>query len=135
MTERDAPSARLDRFRERDGTLGRLALLTATHLAHTEIAGNLEAFVRGVRDVEVGGKRYDATGENVIVADLLADIEKEGPRTTLLSFAGVFALVFVFFRSFRTSAEVAGSLLLGVVLMCGVASAIGLKINFFNFIV
>jgi predicted RND superfamily exporter protein len=135
VTAQEAPPGLVDRFRERDGTLGRLAVLTATHLAHTEIAENLEAFVRGVRNVVIGGKGYEATGENVIVADLLADIEKEGPRTTLLSFAGVFALVFIFFRNLRTSAEVTGSLLLGVVLMCGVASTIGLKINFFNFIV
>jgi predicted RND superfamily exporter protein len=44
-------------------------------------------------------------------------------------------LVLVFFRNVRTSAEVMGSLFVGVVLMCGVAAAIGLKINFFNFIV
>ena len=69
------------------------------------MAGNLEAFVRGVRDVDVGGKKYDATGDNMIVADLLTDIEKEGPRTTLLSFAGVCALVLLFFRSLRTSAS------------------------------
>jgi len=135
VTAQEAPPGLADRFRERDGTLGRLAVLTATHLAHTEMAENLESFVRGVRNVVIDGKSYEATGENVIVADLLADIEKEGPLTTLLSFAGVFALVFIFFRNLRTSAEVAGSLLVGVVLMCGVAAAVGLKINFFNFIV
>lgn len=44
-------------------------------------------------------------------------------------------LVAIFFRHFRTSAEVMGSLFIGVVLMCGVAALIDLKINFFNFIV
>src|SRR5204863_9747277 len=62
-------------------------------------------------------------------------IEVEGPRTTLLSFTGVLLLVFVFFRNLRTSLEVVGALTVGVVLMCGAAAAIGLKINFFNFIV
>ena len=135
ITVKEAPPNLLDRFRERDGTLGRIAAITAKPQAHIEIAENLEAFVRGVRNVKVDGKRYDATGENVIFADLLTDIEKEGPRTTLLSFAGVFILVFVFFRNLRTSAEVTGTLLLGVILMCGAAAVIGLKINFFNFIV
>ena len=135
VSEKEAPPNLLDRFRERDGSLGRIAAITAKPQAHIEFAGNLEAFVAGVRNVPVNGKSYDATGENVIFADLLTDIDKEGPRTTLLSFAGVCILVFVFFRNLRTSLEVAGSLFLGVVLMCGAAAALGLKINFFNFIV
>ena len=131
----EADPALVDRFRERDGTLGRLAAVTARPQAHTEYAENLEAFVRGVRNVKVGDKVYDATGENVIFADLLEDINREGPRTTFVSFAGVCLLVLIFFRHLRTSAEVMGSLFAGVVLMCGAAAAIGLKINFFNFIV
>src|SRR5439155_1167112 len=39
------------------------------------------------------------------------------------------------FRHLRTAAEVMGSLFIGVVLMCGIAAAVDLKINFFNFIV
>jgi len=47
----------------------------------------------------------------------------------------VLLLVFVFFRNLRTSLEVVGSLTVGVILMCGFAASIDLKINFFNFIV
>ena len=135
ISAEEAPPALLDRFRERDGTLGRIAAVTARPDARLEIAENLQAFVAAVRNVEVGGKMVDATGDKVIFADLLKDIEVEGPRTTFLSFAGVLLLVFVFFRNLRTSFEVVGSLTIGVILMCGVAAAIGLKINFFNFIV
>jgi predicted RND superfamily exporter protein len=131
----EADPALVDRFRERDGTVGRLAAVTAKPEAKLELAQNLQDFVRGVRDVDIGGKKYDATGENVIFADLLTNIEHEGPRTTFLSFAGVCVLVIVFFRRLRTSVEVMGSLFVGVVLMCGVAAAVDLKINFFNFIV
>jgi len=135
VTAADAPPTLLDRFRERDGSLGRIAAVTARPDAKLEIAGNLQDFVRGVRDVPVGGALYDATGDKVIFADLLKDIEVEGPRTTFLSLAGVLLLVFIFFRNLRTSVEVVGSLTVGVILMCGAAAAIGLKINFFNFIV
>ena len=130
-----APHTLLDKFRERDGHVGRLAVITAKPDAHIEVAENLQAFVAAQRDVPVNGKLVDATGANVIFADLLKDIEVEGPRTTLLSFLGVLVLVFIFFRNLRTSLEVGGSLFIGVVLMCGAAAAIGLKINFFNFIV
>jgi predicted RND superfamily exporter protein len=131
----EAPANLVDKFRERDGSVGKLAQVVARPDAKLELAPNLEAFVRGVRNVPVGGKRVDATGENVIFADLLTDIDKEGPRTTLLSFAGVFLLVILFFRHVRTSVEVLGSLTVGVALMSGVAALLHLKINFFNFIV
>jgi len=135
VTVAEAPPNLIDKFRERDGSVGKLAQVVARPDALLELAPNLEAFVRGVRNVPVDGKRVDATGENVIFADLLTDIDKEGPRTTLLSFAGVFLLVIVFFRHVRTSVEVLGSLTVGVALMSGVAALLHLKINFFNFIV
>ena len=135
VTPAEAPPTLMDRFRERDGTLGRIAAVTAKPAAKLEIAENLENFVTAARNIELNGKLYDATGDKVIFADLLKDIEVEGPRTTFLSFAGVLLLVFVFFRNLRTSLEVVGSLTVGVILMCGAAAALGLKINFFNFIV
>ena len=135
VTASEAPPSLLDRFRERDGSLGRIAAVTARPDAKLEIAGNLQDFVRGVRSVQVDSALYDATGDKVIFADLLKDIEVEGPRTTFFSLAGVMLLVFIFFRNLRTSFEVVGSLTVGVLLMCGAAAAIGLKINFFNFIV
>jgi uncharacterized protein len=135
VTIEEAPPTLIDKFRERDGSVGKLAQVVAKSDAKLELAQNLEAFVRGVRNVPVAGKRVDATGENVIFADLLTDIDKEGPRTTLLSFTGVFLLVILFFRHVRTSVEVLGSLTVGVALMSGVAALLHLKINFFNFIV
>ena len=135
VTPAEAPPTLMDRFRERDGTLGRIAAVTAKPAAKLEIAENLEAFVTAARNIDIHGKLYDATGDKVIFADLLKDIEVEGPRTTFLSFAGVLLLVFLFFRNLRTSLEVVGSLTVGVILMCGAAAALGLKINFFNFIV
>src|SRR5439155_24359879 len=69
----EAPASLLDKFRERDGSIGKLAQVVARPDAKLELAPNLEAFVRGVRNVPVDGKRVDATGENVIFADLLTD--------------------------------------------------------------
>jgi len=135
VTVQQAPPNLIDKFRERDGTVGKLAQVVARSDAKLELGPNLEAFVKAVRDVPVNGRRVDATGENVIFADLLTDIDTEGPRTTLLSFTGVFLLVIIFFRHVRTSVEVLGSLTVGIALMSGVAALLHLKINFFNFIV
>jgi predicted RND superfamily exporter protein len=135
ITVKEAPPNLVDKFRERDGSVGKLAQVVARSDAKLELGPNLEAFVKAVRDVPVNGRRVDATGENVIFADLLTDIDTEGPRTTLLSFTGVFLLVILFFRHVRTSVEVLGSLTVGIALMSGVAALLHLKINFFNFIV
>jgi predicted RND superfamily exporter protein len=71
----------------------------------------------------------------VVFADLLRNIEREGPLTTALSLVGVCVLVVVLFRSARASVLVISTLISGVILMGGVAVVLGLKINFFNFIV
>ena len=130
-----APQTLLDRFRERDGTVGRIAVVTARGDAKLELEQNLVAFVQAVRNIQVKGKTYEGAGENVVFADLLVNIEREGPLTTLLSLLGVCILVVVLFRSARASMLVIGSLVTGVILMGGVGAVLGLKINFFNFIV
>jgi predicted RND superfamily exporter protein len=132
---KDVPPSLLDRFKERDGSVGRLAAVTAEPGARLEEGPRLLAFVDGVRNVPVDGKTYDATGENVVFADLLKNIETEGPLTTLGSLIGVCLLVIFFFREVRMSAEVVAALVTGVVLMGGAAALLHIKINFFNFIV
>ena len=131
----EAPATLLDRFRERDGTVGRLAVITARPDALLEEAPRLEAFVEGVRTIPVGSRTVDATGENVIFSDLLQNIETEGPLTTLLSLLGVCVLVVLLLRNARASAEVILSLVSGVVLMGGIATLMRLRINFLNFVV
>jgi uncharacterized protein len=130
----EAPSSLLDRFRERDGSLGRIAVITARSDAQLELGPNLQAFVEAGRDVPVNGRTVDASGENVIFADLLRNIENEGPRATLLSFFGVCAVVLLVFRDAGLSAHVTAALSAGVLLMAGVTAAADFKINFFNFI-
>ncbi len=134
----DASEDLLDRFRERDGSIGNLAVVTAKPDAQLERSPRLVAFARAVRnvsDASFGGQRYDAAGESVILADLLDDIDREGPRTTALSFAGVCLLVIAFFSQWRRRLEVLVSLVAGVAIMAGAATLIGIRINFFNFIV
>jgi predicted RND superfamily exporter protein len=135
LAQAQVPTTLLDRFRERDGSIGRLAVVTARPDAQTEEVPRMAAFVEGVRNVAVGGRTVDATGENVIFSDLQQNIEREGPLTTLLSLLGVCVLVAFFLRSARASAEVVISLVCGVMLMGGIAALMEVRINFLNFIV
>ncbi|GEJ58441.1 efflux RND transporter permease subunit [Anaeromyxobacter diazotrophicus] len=131
----EGPPSLVDQYRERDGTVGRLAFVRARGDAKLELGPNLRAYAAGVRDVPVAGGKYDAAGADIVVADLLEDIERQGPRVTLLSFLCVCALVVVFFRTRARSALLLLSLGSGVALMAGFATVTGIKINFFNFIV
>jgi predicted RND superfamily exporter protein len=135
LTLAEAPPNMVDRFRERDGTVGRIATITAKPDAKLEFGPNLNNFAAAVRNVPVQGRLFDAAGENVVFADLLENIAREGPLTTFLSLVGVCLLVVALFRSARASVLVIVTLITGVILMGGVAVALRLKINFFNFIV
>ena len=134
LSDTDAPPALLDRFRERDGTVGRMAVITARPDAKLELGPNLKAFAAGVRGIPAGGEQVDATGENIVFADLLQDIEREGPRTTIISFVGVCAVILLVLRQTALSLRVIWTLVAGVLLMAGITAAADLKINFFNFI-
>jgi len=109
--------------------------VTARSTAQLELGPNLESFAQGVRNVPTAEGSYDAAGADIVAADLLKDIDVEGPRTALLSLLGVCALVVLAFRSARESLLVIGTLIGGVILMAGAAVLLNLKINFFNFIV
>jgi uncharacterized protein len=68
-------------------------------------------------------------------------IEHDGPRATVLSFAGVVVLVLVAFglgrrsvRSLSDAGWVLASLLVGVLWFGGLAGALGLRLNMLNFI-
>jgi uncharacterized protein len=135
MTVAEAPPSLLDRFRERDGTIGNIAFVRASGHAKLELAPNMFAFAALVRDVPAGGRTWDAVGENLIFADLLSNVEHEGPVTTAISFAGVCVLVALFFRRWGPASQVLLSLFVGAVIMAGVATLLGLKVNVFNFIV
>ena len=134
LAEADAPPSFIDRFRERDGSVGRIAFVRSQPDAKLELAPNLREFAAAVRDVPVGGGRHDAAGADIVMADLLDDIERQGPRVTALSFLCVCVLVVIFFRTPGRSALIIASFTSGAILMVGVTAIARLKINFFNFI-
>ncbi|HET9595576.1 MAG TPA: MMPL family transporter [Anaeromyxobacteraceae bacterium] len=135
LADEEAPPTLLDQYRERDGSVGRLAFVRARGDAKLELGPNLREYAAGVRGVPAAGARYDAAGADIVIADLLEDIEGQGPKVTVLSFACVCILVVVFFRTRARSALLLLSLTSGIALMAGIATLAGLKINFFNFIV
>jgi uncharacterized protein len=80
-------------------------------------------------------KVYHAASPNIIVADLLSMITREGPIAVALSLSVVFLIIFVSTRSLRASMLIIVPLVFGMVWTGGLMYALGMQLNFFNMVV
>jgi predicted RND superfamily exporter protein len=123
------------KFRERDGTLGKLILIEPSLSPDLQKSENLIHFVHSVRDSAdriVPGTAV--AGTLPVTSDLFESIVKDGPKATFFAFIAVFLLVILLFREVRTVALCSFALLLGVLWMFGYVLIFDQKINFLNFI-
>ncbi|MGZ3709733.1 MAG: efflux RND transporter permease subunit, partial [Bdellovibrionota bacterium] len=132
----DLPPLILNRFREKDGSLGKIVLVDKQFSPNgTDDANMLVRFVdttRGAADtVEPGAP---VAGGLAISYDMFTSIVHDGPRATLVAFLSVLVLVFILFRRLGISLQTLAALLIGVTWMAGIILGLGLKINFLNFI-
>jgi predicted RND superfamily exporter protein len=132
----DVPARYREMFRERDGQTGRLVLVYPT-LAMSARQGRLQlSFARTLREV---AQRVDpaaqVAGPLILTADIIETITRDGSFAALLSFGAVALLTLVILRSVTSAAWVVGSLCLGTLWMAGAFGALGVKLNFVNFVV
>ncbi len=80
------------------------------------------------------GQLVSAAGNSSMFAAMLRSISHDGPLATEVAFAGVVILVVILFRELRSVVLVLGSLLAGMLWMGGAGAALGLKLNFLNFV-
>jgi hypothetical protein len=73
-------------------------------------------------------------GSLPLSADIITSIERDGPRATLVAFSAVVAIVVLMFRFSGTTPLILGSLVLAVTWLCGAMLALGIKVNFCNFV-
>ena len=81
------------------------------------------------------GKVFHAASSNIISAELLVLMVREGKLTVVLAFTVVFLLVFADFRSLKATLLVLTPLAIGFFLIGGVMHVVGMKLNFFNVVV
>ena len=133
LTDEDVPSEMAWPYTERDGTRGRLVLANTGLGVDTWRIHALENFARVVRglklgpDVVVGGSAF-------VFSDMLAAMERDGPRATAAAMIGsalVVLLVLGAGRHGRITLACAG---LGVMGMLTVAWLMGIKVNFLDFV-
>jgi len=126
-------------LRERDGALGRAVLVYPNPTNALWRGKNISAFVSALRQVAevpvaMGGRPARVAGGPPLTADIIGSMQRDGPLASGLAFAGVVATVIVIFRRGLATPFVIGSLVVGVAWLLGAAMAMGIKINFVNFI-
>lgn len=81
------------------------------------------------------GKVFHAASSNIILADMLIIMIREGKIAVALTFVIVFLIVLADFRNLRAALLVLTPLAFGMVWMGGIMYLIGMKVNFFNIVV
>jgi predicted RND superfamily exporter protein len=85
--------------------------------------------------VTPSGKEYHAGSSNLIVADMLTMIGREGPIAAVMALSMVFLILFLDFRSVRAALFVMTPVVVGVLWMGGLMKLFGMQLNFFNVVV
>jgi hypothetical protein len=134
----DLPEAVTAGLRERDGAIDR-AVLVYPRPSRAMWQGpsivSLTAALRGVVETREGPERAGRlAGSLPLSADIITSIERDGPRATAVAFGAVVAIVVVIFRLTATTPLILGSLLLAVTWLVGAMMALGIKVNFCNFV-
>ncbi len=132
----DLPSTFLTGLRERDGTVGRQVLVYPRPSEELWHADAMHEFVGLLRDLakQDGGKAGRVAGSIPLTSDIVKSIARDAPIASFASFAGVVLVVLLVLRANKASAYVIGSLVVGVLWMAAATMALGVRVNFANFI-
>ncbi len=123
-------------YTDKQGNIGRFVYVTPAAGKNLWNAVNLFRFTDTIREVKLeNGKVVTSSGDAIVFADLLRLIEKDGPKTTLISLIGVLLFVLILIRSVKYFMLVSSALILGILWMLGLVALFDLKLNFFNFVV
>lgn len=93
------------------------------------------AFAQDIRNIQVGEKVFHGVNHNLIFADLLMAVTRDGRLAIGLSILSVFVLLTLAFRSIRQAVIVILPLFVGALLMFLVMWICGVKLNLFNIVV
>ncbi len=131
----ELPKLVLDRFTEKDGSIGKLVLVEPPLDDSTWEGNRLTGIVADLRNTaDSVAPGTPVAGHLPIASDMVEAVTRDGPRATVFAFLAVFILVVFLFRSGKTIGLILFSLMLGIVWMAGVVLGFGFKINFLNFI-
>jgi predicted RND superfamily exporter protein len=130
----DVPASDRRRLLKKNGEIGDFVLVYPG--VRLRDGRNAIAFRSDIGEVTIGsGKVLYAASSNIIVAEMLTMIIREGRLAVGLSLLVVLFIVTVQFRSLRRGALVISPLVIGLVAMGGAMAALGMQLNLFNLVV
>ncbi|MCL2725279.1 MAG: MMPL family transporter [Polyangiaceae bacterium] len=135
----DLPRTFTTGLREKDGHVDRIVLVYPKPSKALWEGRALSGYITRLREIArdttpPGVAPARVAGSLALSTDILESIRRDGPRASLAALAGVMVIVLVLFRFTTATAEVIGSLLVGVAWMLGLSIGFNIKINFANFI-
>lgn len=138
---KDLPDMIRRQLTEVDGRVGTPVLVYPSGRMDVWNGLDVRRFARELRSVPMPRADLPMASSTLVFADVLDAIEHDGPRATVLSLAGVVALVMIAFglgrRSVRSLGDALGVLAalgVGVLWFMGLAGALQLRLNMLNFI-
>jgi predicted RND superfamily exporter protein len=133
--ESELPELVRQKFRERDGTIGKLVLVEPSLSPELSKIHNMKTLVDSVREATYKIRPGTAVaGILMVTTDMFESILKDGPKATIVAFFAVIFLVIVLFRNATTIFQCTFALILGVLWLFGFILGTHYKINFLNFI-
>ena len=135
ITIESLPASLLERLRERDGRVGHVISVRPADRLDEWDGRDLIRFATAVRRVDLGGgETVTTSGGNVIFMEIVESIERDGLRVTALAAAGLAVMVVLLVGRNRRSVAVLLGTGAGSLLMVALCAALGLRVNFLNFI-
>ncbi len=129
------PDLVLSKFREKDGSVGKLVLVEPPLTQALWVGENLMKFIGEIRETaDSVAPGTPIAGGLAVTSDMLVAVSKDGPKATLFAFCAVVLLVVLLFRNLQIISLCLFSLILGMIWLAGIILGFQLKINFLNFI-
>jgi predicted RND superfamily exporter protein len=133
LGDADVPRELAWPFTERDGTRGRIVLANTGLGVDTWSAKGLTKLTHTIRGMQLGPGVL-VGGTAFVFHDMLDTMERDGPRATALAAIGSLVVVLLAVGFGRFGAVTAACGTLGTLGLLSVASFIGLKVNFLDFV-
>ncbi|MCC6522276.1 MAG: MMPL family transporter, partial [Polyangiaceae bacterium] len=134
----DLPSSLTAGLRERDGSSGRTVLVFPRPNRDLWKGDTIVTLATALRTVAAtaapDGRPARVAGSLLLSSDIFTSLRRDGPLATLLAVLGVMLAVPVLFRRSTVSLYVIGALVVGVLWLAALELALGVKLNFTNFI-
>jgi uncharacterized protein len=135
LKQGDLPPLVLSKFKEKDGSIGKLVVVEPPLKNVTGDGDRLIEFIRELRNTADSVAPGTAVaGTLPISSDLIESITSDGPKATLFAFIAVVTLVILLFRLPSVFFPVLLALCMGVLWLFGFIFTFWYKINFLNFI-